>query len=436
MKKTFTIAAREYLAAVKTRAFVISVVLLPVMMFGTLALQHATEKLSDVNDRRYAILDRTSGEAVFGPLDAAVKRRNEHVKDVPRWLLEEVKPTTDTIDAQRLKLSDDIRSGRLAGYVEIGPDVLMPTTTPADKSHGLLYQTNTPTYTDFRDFVSTTCNQTIRDQRLKAAGFDAKALAPLIASVRVTDGGLAHRDERGAIVYDQAQSGVTALMVPFGLIMMMFMVVIVGAIPMMQGVIEEKQQRIAEVLLASVQPFELMAGKLLGMAAVSLTLIGLYGIGAGWGSGRFHLMSYAGAYLTPSVMICFAIMQVLAVLMFGSMYIAVGACCTDMKEAQALLLPLNLLIMLPLMLAFSVIQHPNGALARGLSFFPLAAPMLTVARMSVPPGVAWWEVVGPVIIVAATTVVFVWAAGRIFRVGIMAGSAGSFWTMVKWAIRG
>jgi ABC-type Na+ efflux pump permease subunit len=287
---------------------------------------------------------------------------------------------------------------------------------------------------EFRNFAGWRINEALRNQRLAAAGFPAARIEPLLSPFPVIDGGLSRLDSTtGTVINEPAQSGATAILVPFGIVMLMFFVVIVGAIPMMQGVIEEKQQRIAEVLLASVRPFQLMAGKLLGMTAISMTLIAIYGAGGFW---MAHRSTFdIGTYVTPSLMAWFLVFQLLAVLMFGSMYIAVGASCTDMKEAQALLLPLNLLIMLPLMLVADVIQHPNGPLAKWASFFPTAAPMLTIARIAASPSIPLWQRLVPAVITFATTILFVWGAGRIFRVGLMAGKA-NFTSMVTWIIKG
>jgi ABC-2 type transport system permease protein len=91
--------------------------------------------------------------------------------------------------------------------------------------------------------------------------------------------------------------------------------------------------------------------------------------------------------------------------------------------------------MLPLMLVADVIQHPNGPLAKWASFFPTAAPMLTIARIAASPSIPLWQRLVPAVITFATTILFVWGAGRIFRVGLMAGKA-NFTSMVTWIIKG
>src|SRR5262249_53686867 len=153
-----------------------------------------------------------------------------------------------------------------------------------------------------------------------------------------------------------------SLLVPFGFLMLMFMVIMVGATPLMQGVVEEKMQRIAEVLLGSVSPFQLMMGKLLGTVGVSLTLVAVY-LG---GAYIFALKSEAAQkygfieHLPVELIAWFVVFQVLAVILYGSLFIAIGAACTDMKETQSLIWPVMLLATMPMFVCFNVIREPNS----------------------------------------------------------------------------
>jgi ABC-2 type transport system permease protein len=123
--------------------------------------------------------------------------------------------------------------------------------------------------------------------------------------------------------------------------------------------------------------------------------------------------------------------------MFGSLFIAIGAACTDMKETQNLLWPVMLLAAMPLFLLGSVLHEPNGPVTRGLSFFPFATPTLMIARQAMPPGIPAWEPAVGVVLVLLTTIFCVYAAGRIFRVGIlMQGKGARIGEMLKWVFRG
>jgi ABC-2 type transport system permease protein len=213
----------------------------------------------------------------------------------------------------------------------------------------------------------------------------------------------------------------------------MFLVLMMVANPLMQGVVEEKMHRIAEVLLGSLSPFELMLGKLLGMAAVSLTIVTIYLLGAIWAAHHYGF----GDYLPPAgLLVWFFVFQTLAALMYGAVFAAIGAACTDMKETQNLLLPVMLICCVPMFLLTNVIRDPNSPVVIAVSFFPFATPMLMVARQAVPPGVATWQPVLGVAGVLGMTLLCVWAAGRIFRVGLlMQGKGATVGEIGRWVFR-
>jgi ABC-2 type transport system permease protein len=192
-------------------------------------------------------------------------------------------------------------------------------------------------------------------------------------------------------------------------------------------------QRIAEVLLGSVQPFALMMGKLIGMVGVSLTLSSIYLGGAYWAVQHYGY----GEYLTWDIVAWFLLYQTLAVFMFGSIYAAVGAACTDMKEAQAMLTPVTLIAMLPMFIWISVVKEPTSVFSTIASLFPPATPTLMLARQAIPPGIPLWQPILGLALMVATTFLCVYAAGRIFRVGILLqGKGARFSDLVRWVIRG
>ncbi|MBV8780755.1 MAG: ABC transporter permease [Phycisphaerae bacterium] len=403
MKKIVAIAAREYAAAVKTKAFVISVLLLPVMLGLTVGLRRATDRLAKQQVRTFAVIDNVGD--IYQPFATATPTP---------WKLELARA------GDEVTLSQRVRAGALAGFITIDPTKL----TLHSLGAGDL---------SFRGYAEKELNHLLRDHRLRAAGLDFETIEPLLATVPLTKGALVRLDANGKPILEPPTSDLASLGVPLALSIIMFMIVIVSAIPMMQGVIEEKQLRIAEVLLASVRPFELMTGKLLGMFAISATLIAIYAGGALIVSAPY--LQTIGQSIPATTIGWFILFQILAVLMFGSMYIAIGASCSDMRQAQALLLPLNLLIMLPLLLLGNVVEHPDSALARWASFVPTAAPFLTIARIAMPPGIPLWETILSALIVVLTTMLFVWAAGRIFRIGMMAGGSINWMTLLRWIVK-
>jgi ABC-2 type transport system permease protein len=201
----------------------------------------------------------------------------------------------------------------------------------------------------------------------------------------------------------------------------------------MQGVVEEKSQRIAEVLLGSVTPFQLMAGKLVGLIGVSMTMAIVYLVGGYVVADRYGM----AAMFSVGLMVWFVVFQILALLIFGSLFISIGAAAADIKDTQTLLMPVMLIACLPFFAMPAVLQDPNGKIAVICSFFPFATPMMLVARQSVPPGVPVEQMILGIALVLLTTLFCIWAAGKIFRVGIlMQGKGAKFKDLVRWVWKG
>jgi ABC-2 type transport system permease protein len=446
MHRVLVIAGREYFAAVKTKSFVIGVLLMPILMGGGFIAQAFLRDQVDPRPKHYAVIDRTAGQPFFAALEQAAEQRNRQFADPetgkhtkPAFLLERVVvPAGADLPSLRLALSDRIRDGELNGFLEIGSQVFEPSPVPggapAPESQAVRYQTNRPSYMDFPKWAEATLNAAVFSGRAGKKGVSSADLVAIVQPVPLLNKGLTKRDpQTGAIVDAPDQNPIVAFLLPGGMVVLMFMVVMMGCAPLMQGVMEEKMQRIAEVLLGSVRPFPLMLGKLLGMAGVSLTMAAVYLGGAYWAVRHF---GYA-EYLTPELIAWFLVYQMLAVFMFGSLFTAVGAACSDMKEAQAMMMPVTLLIMLPMFVWVNVIQEPTSTFSTAASLFPPATPMLMTARQAVPPGIPVWQPLLGVVLVLATTLMCVYAAGRIFRVGILLqGKAPRFADLVRWVIRG
>ncbi len=438
MRKVLVIAVREYQAAVRTKMFIITLVLMPVLFGGSIAAHLLLKDHVDTTDRRVAVVDRTG--VLYEAIAAEAKDRNtKEINDPetgrqirPRFLFESVPPDNQDPAGQRLALSDQVRDQKLFAFVDIEADAIHPV-RDADRPP-VSYYSNNPTYDDIETFIQTPINDRVRALRLEKAGIDKSVVDRATRYVAVENLGLVDRNRAtGEIQEAQPINKAASFLIPMALMMLMFMVVMVGATPLMQGVLEEKMQRIAEVLLGSVTPFQLMAGKLLGVVGVSMTLVILY-----MGAGVFAA-EYAGygALIPRHLAWWFVAYQVMAVFLFGSMFTAVGAACSDLKEAQSAFMPVWIVACIPLFVWFAVVREPMSTFSTVISLFPPATPMLMLARQAAAPAVPVWQPLLGLALTAATTVLCVFAAGRIFRVGLlMQGKGADFRQMIRWAIRG
>jgi ABC-2 type transport system permease protein len=449
VRKILLIAVRDYNAAVRSKAFVISLVLFPVMMGGSFAVQALLKDRVDTRPKRFAVIDRTPKEAVFPALQKAAEQHNEALpRDAggsptrPAFLFDRVPPSPDAPEAmarQRLEQSDRVRAGELAGVVEIGADVAWLPGDPGDPAGeraAVRYQAHGDLTPEFSTWLAAAVSDAAEELRCVriTPQLSVAEVRKVQKPVPLWHRELSTRDPKTGDVRDGSDANrLTAALLPTGLVVMMFMMIFVGATPLMQGVVEEKMQRIAEVLLGSVTPFPLMLGKLLGTVGVASTLAVVYLGGAYWAAQRYGLTEY----LPSSLLAWFVFYQTLGVLLYGSLFVAVGAACTNAQETQTLLMPVMLLAMLPLFFLMSVLQAPDGPLATWASLFPPATPMLMTARLAASPSLPAWQPALGGLLVLLTTLVCVYAAGRVFRVGLlMQGKGASFADLARWVIRG
>ncbi len=460
MDKVRTIALREYLSAVRSKAFVITILLMPVFMGASIAMQLLFKQIEDAKPKRFAVIDHTRGEKLIHFLQGAMDRVKEAREKFPdNAALASFKvqfinvppraPSGEELLEQRYEISQQIENGELDGLIEIGPDVfevhpellgvgpdgtlrLNPDQVP-DRD-AVRYQAKNVGALQFRPIIEHLLNEAVRRERLKEAGVFETTIDLAQVPIPFKSKALTHRDAKSGELVDAAnETRIVNLVLPGVLIALMFMVIMVGATPAMHGIVEEKSLRIAEVLLGSVSPFQLMAGKLLGIVGVALTMSVVY-----LGGGYFIAAYYGFADLLPaSLLLWFVPMLILALLIFGSLFIAVGAAASNIKDTQTLLMPIMIFACIPFFALGPIMQEPNGPIARICSAFPFATPMLLVARQSVPPGVPLWEMLVGILIILATTVFCVWAAGRIFRVGILLqGKTPSLVELVRWVFKG
>ena len=459
MSKTLVIAVREYLAAVKTKGFLVGLILMPLLMGGGVAVQAFTKGLEDPTPRTIAVLDRTPGEALRPVLEQAAAARatqaNGPMGRQPTYKIDRVVPPADANDlaAARLSLSDRIRRGDITAAVEIGPNALrprplssastskptsIPATLPDDPEPAdaaddqLFFTTNRPALVELRDFVSRAVQTRVLADRL---GQTPQAIEAVTRSSRdvLASRGLARRDADGTVSFEPRSNEIATLMLPVAMVIVMFMIVLVGASPLTTNIIEEKQLRIAEVLVGSVTPFTLMLGKLLGGVATSLTLGAIYAGGAAAAANQLGML----AVLTPGMMAWFVAFTIIASLMYGALFVVAGSAATNVKEAQALMTPMMLVVVTPLFLIGPLMSEPHGTVGLVGTFFPLSAPLVTILRLGAAPPIAWWQPVVALISSGLATVVLVWIAGRVFRAGfLLVGRPAKFRELIGWILKG
>jgi ABC-2 type transport system permease protein len=354
----------------------------------------------------------------------------------PRYLFEAMAADDRDLNAQRLALSERVRTGQLYAFLEVGPRALQApddskNSTDTSASRVACYS-NASGIDDAR--FDGPITRAIQKVRMAQFGIAPSHFDDILSPVTVERLSLVSRDEKtGAIRKAHKKTALEGFAVPFGLMMLLGMIVLVGSSPMLPAVTEDKAQRIVEMLLGLATPFELMMGKVLAAVGISLTSSAFYVIGgtlALQGMGMIGMVPFA---LLP----WFYIYLVSDVVMLCAFAAALGSACDSPRDAQSLAIVLVAPVVIPYFLLMPVMLQPNGTIATVMSLIPPFAPMMMLLRQALPGGVpAWqpWVALGGIV---AWTLMAVWTAARIFRVGIlMQGKPPKIGEMVRWAIRG
>jgi ABC-2 type transport system permease protein len=426
MRKTFIVAAAEFGNSVRTKAFIISMLLVPILMVLTMVGQNALMERVDTADHRFAVVDETG--TLAGAIDRAAAEWNAGVvgpagkQTGPRFLAEQ--RTSPLTDEDRVRLSEEVTSGRLFAFVEIPAGVTDPA-TPAR----VRYYSNHPGDDTLPRWLQTTVSAIVISERFRQSSIDRATVDRLTRPVRMDQLGLVQRDAHGGVKPAERVDRLRSAVVPVILMFLVFMPVMTITPQLMNNVIEEKMSRISEVLLGSVTPFDLMLGKLLGAGGVSIVIAFTYTGGAYAAAAYFGLAGIVSAGL----LVEFGVFLALALLLFGSLYLAIGSACSTFRDAQSLMMPVMLVTIFPMMMLGPILKTPDSLFAVGASFFPFSTPYIMLMRSGLNPPAPLWQVLLSIVTTAATTLAVVWASGRIFRTGLlMQGKAPTFAQMFKW----
>lgn len=420
MRKILSVIKREYIQIVRTKTFIIGTILGPVIMAAFIVVPVVVQFISVDQQERIGVVDLS--QETFPEL---AEKLDQRLKDGSRrYLLEEYKPQSD-IEEMRQELNQMVLDKELSAYIFI----------PKDVAEGGEAEYVSEHVSDFdkRGNISQALSGIIIEKRLKQEGLDPQKIGEYMRPVRLTTKKVT---KRGV----ERDTGGTFI-ISYFLVLILYMTVIFYGQIILRGVIEEKSSRVVEVVLSSLRPFQLMAGKILGIAAVGFTQYALWAL-FGLGATRYSkpMMSKffpaAQAFEIPSIpayiFFYFVIFFILGYFLYGTVYAAIGSMVNSEKEAQNLVMPVTMLLVIPLLLIMFVMRSPNSSLSIILSLIPFFAPVLMLLRICIllPP---FMEIVGCIAILILTIFLMIWLSAKIYRVGIlMYGKRPGFKEIVKW----
>lgn len=429
MSRILMVAAREFVATVFTKAFIIGLLVFPAMIaIGVVVMPRLFGDRDFSVEGQLAIVDPTG--RVAAELEAALEREpsadagdstEQVILDAlgARPELTLVERGADVEQAKRWLDEEDEASPHLA-LVVVHENAV--TAAPGEALGA--YELYVPPGQDIRveQAVKRALREAIVAARIAESGLDRGRIEALVSVPNVRSVTVSGDEERGTVP-------VFNMMVPFAFMFLLFMSVLGSGQGLLTTTIEEKSSRVVEVLLSAVSPMQLMAGKLLGHMGISLLAMSLY-----LGAGIVALASFSlFGLLDPTLIFYLLVFFLITFLMIGSLMMACGAAVNDMSEAQQFMMPITLTMVLPMILWMPITRDPNSTLAVVVSLVPPVntfGMLLRVASSSPPPT---WQVLLSIAIGIAAVVGAVWVAAKIFRIGLlMFGKPPNFATLVRW----
>jgi len=433
MRKILSVIKREYIQIVRTKGFIIGTILGPVFMLGLLVVPILVQTAAVEEQKTIGVVDLT--HEVFSELDKRLAQSQFKLQDGSRkYVLKEFESIAG-VEKLRNELSQRVLNNELSAYILIPAEVLqVEEAEQADESSGegeVRADFVSKHTTDFQEIgdLRSALNRVIVEKRLKNGGLNPQKIAQYTRRV----------DLRTIKVTKRGEEEDTAgtFMISYFLGLIIYMAILIYGQVIMRGVIEEKSSKVVEVILSSLKPFQLMMGKILGIGAVGLTQFAvwtLFGIGASLYSSSFIAASpdFSLPSIPPHIFIYLMVFFILGYFLFATLYAAIGSLVNNEKEAQNLIFPVMMFLIIPIMLMIWIIRSPNSSLSVILSLVPFFAPILMFLRINVllPP---FWQIAASILILALTILFMIWLVSKVYRVGIlMYGKRPNFREVVKW----
>jgi ABC-2 type transport system permease protein len=408
--KYLDVARWEFMEKVKSKAFIISLILMPVIMvvFGVLPGLLASKP--DDKPISIGMIDETG--KILQPLSAKLDEKYKLPDGRPNYVLRNLKEdgSPEEIKNRAIKL---ITTKEIEGYFSIPSAVY--------DSGKVEYRAENVGNIRMSERFSRTIEEVIVQQRLTRQGLDPAQIKKLMANIDVR---ALKVSERGG----EKESGfLETFASAYMLIMMLMFLVMTSGQLLIRSVVEEKSNRVIEILLSSCSARDLMIGKILGLSGLGILQMMIWGvIGLG-----IAIKSGANIFELEPALVA-AVYVVLGYFFFSAIFVAAGSPVTTEQEAQQITSYVSLMLVFPIVLVMPVMQNPDSSLIRILSFIPLLTPAFMVMRVSIqmPP---LWEILSTLGLLLVSAVVMMWIAGKIFRVAILVyGKRPSIPELIRW----
>ena len=427
--KSATIATFEFLCVVRSKGWLISTFGMPVFLLmygGLISIPAFMEARAAREVAVYGVVDEAkvlglSGEVTLKTVEIPPEIRSaldlsgqqKIVEEQIAWLNNTVfRPFASEPEAREALVAEHIK-----GYYRLPPDYVATGLVERYANEG----TETSGARSRQALEGLLAKQLLADR--VPPEIAERARIPIKEAKRWTiaaDGTLKTGDIMARIL---------RLVVPLGFGLLLFISMMITSGSLIQATATEKENKVVEVILSSAAPDQILLGKLLGVGGAGLLQIaiwfGMLGIGALAGAAT---LAGLGVEIPWGAVAVSAAFFVVAYLFYGSLMLGTGSLGSNQKQANQLGMIWSLLAVVPMIFSGAMVMHPDGVLARIMTWIPFSAPVTVIFRLAFDPnGTAWWEVVGPLLVLIASTWFAIRLGARLFRVGILLTGARPKW---------
>ncbi len=419
--KILVVIQRELLTRVRTRGFLFFTIGIPVIAAAFLFMEYKIVRASQNVSSDIAVVNLAPG--FYPSLAQALRGKLDNGE--PEFVLHRIAATEATLPAVEAALRTQVLAKRYDGYLVVPANVLA--------ARAAVYHARNTAAVAVREGLQSHLGQAVNRARMAQAGLSAAQIAGMAGGFKL------NQVKVGLLGGGRTDNGQSAIVVGV-LIFALFFTLLLYGVVVMRAVTEEKTSRIAEILLSAVDPFTLMMGKILGVAATALVQLAVWAallaLAAGYGLAMVKLGGASVAAYIPHLpgllYIAFFVFFILGFLLYASIYAAIGAVVSSDQEAQQTQAPLTMALAATFYLAIFVMAHPGSRVSVVLSLIPFFAPILMVVRVAVshPP---LWQVLLAMALCLATFLGCTRITAKIYRVGmLMTGKRPTLPELLRW----
>ncbi len=396
MKKAFKIAKWEFLEKVKQRSFIISMILTPIILISMGIIPSLLATSDQETTKPIGILDFTGKyfDQLSEKLESYTLTNNQ-----PNFIVLRLKLPTDSIDNLKNEADKKVIDNAVEGYIFIEEDTL-----------GLPYvEYRSSSVGNFKDLkkIENSFNEVLAYQKLSSAGLDYELIAELTKSVDITTITITEEGK------EEKSDFLKTFFTSYAFIMLLMMLILFSGGMLVRSLVEEKSNRIIEILLSSCKTNDLLMGKMLGLSFLGLFQISIWTI-VGMGLIGTSLITLDLFHNIGLQLVYF----VLGYMLYTSIFVGIGSIVSTEQEAQQITGYISILLIIPIVLAIQVIQNPDSIIAIILSYFPLTTSPLMLLRLNIytPP---LWEIILTIFISIVSIYLVIFLSTKIFRIGIL-----------------